>query len=131
MTTEPKHTPTPWNIHYEQDGQEWAVITDSNGNIIANVNSETGPDIPPLVSVKMPHKSNAAHIVHCVNSHESLTGLVGELVEALRNSNIEIKEQFSHTLNLSSLSRQMLELRYQANEAILTKAKALQPAAGE
>ena len=34
-------------------------MTNAAGNIIANVNSESGPDIPPLVSTKMPRDANA------------------------------------------------------------------------
>ncbi len=76
------HTPTPWKYTQESIDPEWAIVTDASGHIIANVNSETGPDIPPLVSTKMPRDANAAHIVRCVNNHDALLaalkGLIGE-----------------------------------------------------
>lgn len=57
--TNNKHTPGPWKYSFESIDLAWAIVTDSNGNIIANVNSETGPDLPPLVSTKMPQIANA------------------------------------------------------------------------
>lgn len=57
-----KHTPGPWKWGQESIDPEWAVVTSQGGCIIANVNSETGPDIPPLVSTKMPQHANAAII---------------------------------------------------------------------
>ena len=42
----------------KSEPSEWGLIVDSHENIIANVNSETGPDIPPLVSTKMPCAAN-------------------------------------------------------------------------
>ena len=75
------HTPTPWKFAQESIDPEWAIVTDADGNIIANVNSETGPDIPPLVSTKMPRDANAAHIVHCVNNHDALLEVVKRIYE--------------------------------------------------
>lgn len=54
-----KHTPGPWKISYESIDPEWAVVTGANGHIVANVNSESGPDIYPMVSTKMPRDANA------------------------------------------------------------------------
>lgn len=76
------HTPTPWKFAQESIDPEWAIVTDADGNIIANVNSETGPDIPPLVSTKMPRDANAAHIVHCVNNHDALLQALKAVIDA-------------------------------------------------
>ena len=51
------YTPGPWRFS-ASESSEWGLIVDSHENIIANVNTETGPDIPPLVSTKMPCKAN-------------------------------------------------------------------------
>lgn len=52
-------TPGPWVVSFESVDPEWAVVTGKGGHIVANVNSESGPDVPPLVSVKMPRDANA------------------------------------------------------------------------
>ena len=52
------HTPGPWRFIASELSSGWGLIVDSHENIIANVNTETGPDIPPLVSTKMPCKAN-------------------------------------------------------------------------
>jgi hypothetical protein len=52
------YTPGPWRFSKSELSSEWGLIVDSHENIIANVNTETGPDIPPLVSTKMPCKAN-------------------------------------------------------------------------
>ena len=51
------HTAGPWRFS-KSESSEWGLIVDSHENIIANVNTETGPDIPPLVSTKMPCAAN-------------------------------------------------------------------------
>lgn len=53
------HTPGPWDVRHESIDPEWAIVCASGGRIVANVNAETGPDIPPLVSIKMPRDANA------------------------------------------------------------------------
>ena len=52
------HTPGPWRFIASKLSSGWGLIVDSHENIIANVNTETGPDIPPLVSTKMPCAAN-------------------------------------------------------------------------
>ena len=52
------YTPGPWRFIASELSSGWGLIVDSHENIIANVNSETGPDIPPLVSTKMPCTGN-------------------------------------------------------------------------
>lgn len=73
--TKATHTPAPWSFHRETPDSEWVLVTDPNGNIVANVNSESGPDIPPLVSTKMPQSANAHlirtapelyNLLHCI-----------------------------------------------------------------
>ena len=51
------HTPGPWRFS-KSESFGWGLIVDSHENIIANVNTETGPDFPPLVSTKMPCAGN-------------------------------------------------------------------------
>ena len=62
MGTNQKHTPGPWEVRHESADPEWSVVVASGGRIVANVNAETGPDIPPLVATKMPKDANAALI---------------------------------------------------------------------
>ena len=52
------HTAGPWRFIASELSSGWGLIVDSHENIIANVNTETGPDIPPLVSTKMPCAAN-------------------------------------------------------------------------
>ena len=70
-----KHTPGPWKWTIESHNNEWAIVTDQNGHIIANVNSESGPDIPPLVSTKMPMETNAHLIAAAPAMYEALQRL--------------------------------------------------------
>ena len=51
-------TPGPWKFSESKLASGWGLVIDSHENIIANVNTETGPDIQPLVSTKMPCKAN-------------------------------------------------------------------------
>ena len=57
--SENKHTPEPWHISQESIDPNWSVVVDKSGNIVANVNAKSGPDVPPLVSTKMPVSENA------------------------------------------------------------------------
>ena len=52
------HTPGPWRFIASELSSGWGLIVDSHENIIANVNTETGPDTPPLVSTKVPCAAN-------------------------------------------------------------------------
>ena len=52
------YTPGPWRFIASELSSGWGLIVDSHENIIANVNTETGPDTPPLVSTKMPCAAN-------------------------------------------------------------------------
>ena len=65
-------TPVPWKINSRDSTNQWIIITDAKGNIVANVNAETGPGLPPMVSTKMPSQANARLIVRAVNSYEAL-----------------------------------------------------------
>ena len=56
------HTPGPWEISLREMLDGWVIVADRDGGIVANVNTETGPNIPPLVSRKMPAGANAALI---------------------------------------------------------------------
>ena len=55
-----QHTPGPWRIVIESADPEWAIIVDTGGGIVANVNSETGPDASSAPATrKMPRDANA------------------------------------------------------------------------
>lgn len=58
-TTPASHTPGPWKVLHESNDPLWSVVCDKHGNIIANVNAETGPDLPPLTPRIMPKDANA------------------------------------------------------------------------
>lgn len=58
-----QHTPGPWRYKWEDEEKKWAIVIDEHGNIVANVNTGTGPDLPPLVARKMPAEANARLIV--------------------------------------------------------------------
>ncbi len=53
-----KHTPGLWDIRYETASGS-AYICTAGGSVIAEVEKECGPDIPPIVSRKMPVEANA------------------------------------------------------------------------
>ena len=55
-----QHTPGPWSFHWETEKQEWAIVVDKNSRVIANVNTETAPDIfCAPANQKMPAVANA------------------------------------------------------------------------
>ena len=65
-----KHTPEPWKISHDDSTEEWSIVTNQHGSIIANVNEETGPELvgsAPAIR-KMPGLENARRIVACVNA---------------------------------------------------------------
>lgn len=74
QTTQTQHTPTPWAI---RNGSHYDYI---------HAPTETAPEIGRFVA-RIPDdeqgKADAAHIVHCVNSHESLLAENKRLREAL------------------------------------------------
>ena len=65
-----KHTPEPWKISHDDSTEEWSIVTNQQGSIIANVNEETGPELVGSAPVmrKMPGLDNARRIVACVNA---------------------------------------------------------------
>jgi len=65
-----KHTPEPWKISHDDSTEEWSIVTNQQGSIIANVNEETGPELvgSDPVMRKMPVLENARRIVACVNA---------------------------------------------------------------
>lgn len=73
-----RHTPGPWDVRQESVCPEWSIVVATGGRIVANVNSETGPDIPPLVSTKMPREANARLIAAAPEMLEALREVVTE-----------------------------------------------------
>jgi len=123
MTTEPKHTPTPWISKAEMRFNgvvDYYIGTPDGQTAVACVSAWDGTPEPLVV------EANADLIIQAVNSHESLTGLVGELVEALQN--------FMNGVSTNAITSEQDETFAYAitkAQAILTKAKALQSAAGK
>lgn len=72
-----KPTPGPWSFRWETSAQDWAIVTDSAGRIIANVNTETGPSpvSAPAMQV-MPAEANARLIAAAPDMLEALEGLL-------------------------------------------------------
>ena len=72
------HTPGPWSVDSSMISTGWVLVTKSNGDVVANVNTETGPDIPPTVSIKMPALSNA----HIIAAAPEMLAILEELRES-------------------------------------------------
>lgn len=112
---ESKVSPRPWKIKYTDDTKFMcmSVIVDSEfrrplhncdcyhdyseeeiGHVIAIVSHQ----VPPLVGTETNYEDNVAHIVACVNTHDQLTALVGDLVVALENVNscLIMGREFGH-----------------------------------
>lgn len=59
-----QHTPGPWRYLVEAFDDSWAIIVDKAGGIVANVNSETGPDANSAPAMRqMPMRANGHLIV--------------------------------------------------------------------
>lgn len=69
------HTPEPWKINHDDSTEEWSIVTNQHGSIVANVNEETGPELAGSIPVmrKMPGMENARRIVACVNACAGFT----------------------------------------------------------
>ena len=98
-----KHTPEPWKISHDDSTEEWSIVTNQRGSIIANVNEETGPELVGSAHVmrKMPGLENARRIVACVNA------CTGIRTEALENRAHMLK---AHDDTIAELKRQRDEL---------------------
>ena len=100
------HTPGPWKVDSSMISTGWVLVTNSNGDVVANVNTETGPDIPPLVSIKMAALSNA-HLIaaapdmlkmllelqECAeywSEYDVPLGIVGRLNETIKKARGEV-----------------------------------------
>ena len=81
-----KHTPEPWNISHDDSTEEWSIVTNQQGSIIANVNEETGPELvgSDPVMRKMPGLENASRIVACVNACAGMADPAAEIAELKR-----------------------------------------------
>jgi hypothetical protein len=59
-----KHTQGPWSFHWEGESKDWAIVVDAHGRVVANVNTQTGPDaISAPATGSMPAGDNARLIV--------------------------------------------------------------------
>ena len=81
-----KHTPEPWKISHDDSTEEWSIVTNQQGSIIANVNEETGPELvgSDPVMRKMPGLENASRIVACVNACAGMADPAAEIAELKR-----------------------------------------------
>lgn len=66
------HTPTPWRF---DDGQVFAFEPSAEAEVLI---CDTAPDNVALTEYD---EANAAHIVHCVNSHDRLVKACQRLVQ--------------------------------------------------
>lgn len=78
-----KHTPRPWL--YEESAYS-CVLTYQGASIGAMFHSKMNGD-------RLPSEANAAHIVKCVNMHDELVEIVGDLICAgdFRNDCPDVK----------------------------------------
>lgn len=55
-----QHTPGPWKYGRQSVSPDWVIVTDAAGSIVANVNTETGPDAASRPAMRvMPADANA------------------------------------------------------------------------
>ena len=99
-----KHTPEPWKISHDDSTEEWSIITNQHGSIIANVNEETGPELVGSAPVmrKMPGLENARRIVACVNA------CIGIRTEALEHRSHLLKAVDDDIAQLTAQRDQLL-----------------------
>lgn len=72
-----QHTPAPWGWKWETEKRKWAIVTDSTGGIIANVNTETGPDaLSAPATRKMPAEANVRLIAAAPEMLNALVNLL-------------------------------------------------------
>lgn len=73
---EAKHAPGPWSFSWESEKREWAIVTAQGGSIVANVNTESGPDAQSAPAMRiMPADANAR-----------LISAAPDLLEALKDA---------------------------------------------
>jgi len=67
------HTPGPWSYSWESDTRDWAIVTADGGQIVANVNTESGPDTHSVPAMRqMPAEANARLITAGPDMAEAL-----------------------------------------------------------
>lgn len=80
MTTQ--HTPGPWIYSWETEARDWAVVTDTSGGIVANVNTETGPDAHSAPATRqMPAEANVRLIASAPALLEALEDYLAAVEE--------------------------------------------------
>lgn len=81
-----RHTPGPWKWSVESVDPEWAIVTDQSGGIVANVNSETGPDGTSFPAMRlMPRDANARLIAAAPALLEALSSLMPWIDKAIES----------------------------------------------
>jgi len=73
-----KWTPGPWKFGWETNDKRWGIITNSKGDIIANVNTQTGPDLSPLCPIVMPCVANANLMIASPGMYKALEDLLND-----------------------------------------------------
>ena len=108
-----KHTPGPWKFGWETNKKDWGIVTDGGGNIIANVNTKTGPDLPPLVPRKMPADANAKLIA----AAPDLLAVCRQLADLLEDPSTELENKCKDTSGMIQVWVSVSDVR-QARAAI-------------
>ena len=118
MTEGTLHTAGPWGYGWETSAREWAIITNSAGNIIANVNTESGPDAQSVPATrKMPAEANAR-----------LIAASPDLLEALRQCQRVLHDLTRGDKSLSTLHIYTHAVEAEARaRAAIAKAEGSQP----
>ncbi len=73
MTEQSKHSPLPWSVSHGYN------IFTQYGQCVATTRIDCGVNTDFALNL-----ANAAHIVHCVNTHDALEAKLAKLVEALK-----------------------------------------------
>jgi len=71
MAEQSKHSPTPWSVSHDYN------IFTQYGQCVATTRIDCGVNTDFALNL-----ANAAHIVHCVNTHDALEAKLEKLVEA-------------------------------------------------
>ncbi len=96
MTT--KHTPTPWRMDYQPEEHLWKITDgwDFIGQAL--------------------HKPNAAHIVHCVNTHDEMLAALKNCVRLIQET--RPSSEIANILRLAGLGEiQKLIARAEGKES--------------
>src|SRR5208282_3626924 len=78
MTTKQAHTPTPWQVNLTSPNAGTFKLTDADGEFISYLARSRYHDDREDPEAE----ADAAHIVHCVNTHDALVAALRSLHDA-------------------------------------------------